>query len=104
MPTLVSALTLAALLRISHVEMPRWHLAAWYGGVSALALAGSMPVGQLVLNVVGSFLLAWWYFVQLDRTDNVTDRAMHWLVLVVGFVALIATRFYVDIKVYGIGL
>lgn len=104
MPTLVSALTLVALLKMSHVFMPRWHLAAWYAGVIALALAGSMPFSQLVMNVAGSFLAAWFYFVLLDRTDNVMDRAVHWLVLVVGFVGLIASRFYVDIKVYGVGL
>ena len=104
MPTLVSALTLVALLKMSHVHMPRWHLAAWYAGVIALVLAGSMPAGQLVLNVVGSFLAVWFYFALLERTDNVTDRALHWLVLVVGFVGLIASRFYVDIKVYGVGL
>ena len=104
MPTLVSALTLVALLKMSHVFMPRWHLAAWYAGVIALVLAGSMPAGQLVLNLVGSFLAVWFYFVLLERTDNVTDRALHWLVLMVGFVGLIASRFYVDIKVYGVGL
>lgn len=97
-------LTLVALLRISHVLMPRWHLAIWYGGVSALVLRGMMAFGPLVVNVVCSFLGAWLYFVLLDQTDNVTDRALHWLILVGGFVVLIASRFYIDIKIYGIGL
>ena len=104
MPTLVSALTLVALLKIAHVFMPRWHLAAWYAGISALVLAGSMSGGQLVVNVACSFLAVWFYFVLLERTDNVTDRALHLLVLVFGFAVLIASRFYVDIKVYGFGL
>ena len=104
MPTLVCTLTLVALLRLAHVEMPRWHLAAWYAGASAFALAGALPWGPLVLNGVASFLAAWGYFELLDRTDNAPDQALHGLVLVMGFVALIATRFYVDIKFHGVGL
>ncbi len=30
MPTLVAVLTLAALLKLSNVDMPRWHLAFWF--------------------------------------------------------------------------
>ena len=37
MPTLLAALTLAALLKVAHVEMPRWHLAFWYAVLVSLA-------------------------------------------------------------------
>ncbi|MBV7427658.1 MULTISPECIES: response regulator [unclassified Acidovorax] len=104
MPTLVAALTLAALLRLSLVELPRWHLAFWFGLLVGLALFRSMPRVDAILNGFGSFLAAWLYFVLLDRTDNRIDRALHWLVLVSGFFLLIASRLYIDIRVYGISL
>jgi hypothetical protein len=103
-PTLVSALTLVALLRLSHLGLPPWHPAAWYAGVTAFVLAGSLSLGALVLNVAGSFLASALYFLMLDRTDNRTDRALHWLVLVGGFLMLIASRLYIDIKAYAVGL
>ncbi len=58
MPTLVAALTLSALLKMAHVDLPRWHLAVWFGLLVALALFGSMPRTQAVLNGAGSFLAA----------------------------------------------
>jgi len=102
MPTLVAALTLVALLKLSMVELPRWHLAFWFGVLITLALFQSMPKSQAVLNGVGSFLGAWLYFWLLDCTDNVADRVLHWLILIGGFFLLIASRLYIDIRVYGI--
>ena len=102
MPTLVAALTLVALLKLSAVELPRWHLAFWFGVLVTLALFQSMPRAQAILNGVGSFFAAWLYFVLLDRTDNTQDRALHWLILIGGFFLLIASRLYIDIRVYGI--
>jgi hypothetical protein len=104
MPTLVAALTLSALLKIAHLAMPRWHLAFWYGVLITLALFQSMPRAQAILNGVGSFLAAWLYFVLLERTDNYEDKPLHWLILIGGFLLLIASRFYLDIRVYGISL
>jgi len=101
---LVAALTLAALLKLSMLELPRWHLAFWYGGITIAVLLQSMPVSQALANGGGSFFAAWLYFLLLYRTDNVRDRSLHWLVLVSGFLALIAARFYIDIRAYGIGL
>ena len=95
MPTLVAALTLSALLKMAHVDLPRWHLAFWFGLLVALAL-------RAILNGAGSFLAAWLYFVLLERTDNRQDRALHWLILIGGFFLLIASRLYIDIRVYGI--
>ncbi|MBU1351489.1 MAG: response regulator [Gammaproteobacteria bacterium] len=102
MPTLVAALTLVALLKLSMVDLPRWHLAFWFCVLVTLALFGSMPRSQAILNGVGSFAAAWLYFVLLDHTDNTQDRALHWLILIGGFVLLIASRLYIDIRVYGI--
>ena len=102
MPTLVAALTLSALLKMAHVDLPRWHLAFWFGLLVALALFGFMPRMQAILNVAGSFLAAWLYFVLLEPTDNRQDRALHWLILIGGFFLLIASRLYIDIRVYGI--
>jgi hypothetical protein len=102
MPTVVAALTLAALLRLSLVELPRWHLAFWFALLVGLALRQSMPPLHALLNALGSFAASWLYFVLLDRTDNRADRALHWLVLIGGFALLIASRLYIDIRVYGI--
>ena len=52
MPTLVAALTLSALLKMAHVDLPRWHLAFWFGLLVALALFGSMPRTQAVLHAL----------------------------------------------------
>lgn len=104
MPTLVAALTLAALLKMAHVDLPRWQLAFWFAVLVMAALNGAMSRGHLVANGLGSFLAAWLYFSLLERTDNVTDRALHWLVLVVGFVALLGSRFWLDVRQYTIGL
>ena len=106
MPTLVAALTLSALLKMAHVDLPRWHLAFWFGLLVALSLFGvwghAAHAGRP--QRAGSFLAAWLYFVLLERTDNRQDRALHWLILIGGFVLLIASRFYLDIRVYGISL
>lgn len=102
MPTLVAALTLSALLRMAHVDMPRWHLASAFALLVTLTLRGSMPWGATFANGVGSFLAAWLYFALLERTDNRKDRVAHWATLVGGYLALIGSRFYLDIRVYGI--
>ncbi len=104
MPTLVAVLTLVALLKLSLVELPRWHLAFWFGLMVGLALLGSMPRVHALGNGVASFFAAWGYFALLDRTDNYEDRPLHWLVLIGGFTVLIASRLYIDIRVYGISL
>lgn len=104
MPSLIAALTLAALLKMAHVDMPRWHMAAWFAVLVGLALKGSLPWASVLLNTAGSFLAAWAYFVALDRTDNRTDQALHWLILIGGFVGLVASRLYIDIQKYGISI
>ncbi len=104
MPTLVAVLTLSALLKLAHVDLPRWHLAFWFGLLVALALLGSMPRTQAILNGAGSFAAAWLYFALLEHTDNRQDRLLHWLILIGGFFLLIGSRFYIDLRVYGISL
>jgi hypothetical protein len=104
MPTLVAALTLVALLKMAHVSMPRWHLAFWFAVLVSLALNGSMSHRHLAANAVASFLSAWLYFALLDHTDNVADRALHWLVLLAGLVLLLGSRLWLDLRYYGISL
>ena len=104
MPTLVASLTLVALLRLANVEMPRWHLAFGFALLVGLALLGSIGRLQLLLNTAGSFLASWAYFLALDHTDNYDHRALHYLILVIGMAALIGSRFWLDVREYGIGL
>ena len=102
MPTLIAALTLAALLKMAHVDMPRWHLAFWFAALVGLALRAFLPWWDVLLNGAASFLASWLYFVLLDRTDNRAQRELHWLILIGGFVGLMASRFLIDIRVYGV--
>jgi hypothetical protein len=104
MPTLIAALTLSGLLKIAHLGIPPWHLAFWYAVLVTVTLFQVMSTGHALLNGASSFLAAWAYFYLLDATDSVTDRFPHYFVLVVGMVALIGSRFYIDVKYYQIGL
>lgn len=104
MPTLIAAFTLVGLLKMAHVEMPRWHLAFWFAVLVGLALNGAVSRWHLLLNSAGSFLAAWLFFVLLDRTDNIANRPSHYLVLLAGFLTLLGSRLWLDIVVYGIGI
>ena len=81
--------------------------AALASGVLVWPAGRTGPVGGHASHAgrpqrAGSFLAAWLYFVLLERTDNRQDRALHWLILIGGFFLLIASRLYIDIRVYGI--
>ncbi|MFN3375732.1 MAG: response regulator [Burkholderiaceae bacterium] len=102
MPTLMAALTLPALLKLAHIDFPRWHLAFWFGLLVGLALRGHLPLGEAALNGLGSFAAAWAYFVALERTDHRAARLAHWAILVGGFALLVGTRLLLDIRHYGI--
>ncbi len=103
MPTLIAALCLAALLKMSHVDLPRWHLAFWFTALVGIALRAFLPWWDVVLNSVAHFLGAWLYFGLLDHTDNREQRELHWLILLGGFVLLLASRFLIDVRIYGVG-
>ena len=102
MPTVVAVLTLVALLKLANVDMPRWHLAFWFGVLVGAALMGHMPRLHAVWHGLLSFVQAWVYFVLLDRTDNRLDRVWHWLILIGGFGLIIMARMLIDIRAYGI--
>jgi hypothetical protein len=104
MPTLISALALAGLLKITHLGIPLWHLAFFYSALVFTALLTVMPFGHATMNGLGTFLASWFYFWLLDYTDVVTNRFPHYGVLVLGMLALHGTRFWIDIRLYGIGL
>jgi hypothetical protein len=104
MPTLIAALTLSGLLKIAHLGIPAWHLAFWYAVLVTATLFQAMSTGHAFLNGLGSFLAAWAYFYLLDATDTVTDRFLHYFVLVLGMAALIGSRLFIDVKYYQIGL
>ena len=57
-----------------------------------------------MLNAGGSFLASWIYFIALDLTDNFDWRPLHYPILILGMAALIASRFWLDVRAYGIGL
>lgn len=104
MPTLIAALSLAGLLKIAYLGLPPWHLAFWFAALVSVALFQSMPAKDAFMNGAGSFLASWLYFYLLDKTDTVTDRWLHYFVLVIGMLLLIGSRMFIDVKYYGVGL
>lgn len=104
MPTLVAALTLVALLKMADVDLPRWHLAFWFAVLVGLSLLPYMPRLHALGQALASFGGAWLYFGLLDYTNNRADRFWHWLILLAGFFVLLGSRFWIDLRVYGIAL
>jgi hypothetical protein len=104
MPTLIAALALSGLLKIAHLGIPLWHLAFFYSALVMAALFQVMPLMHALLNGAGTFLASWLYFWLLDYTDVVTNRFPHYFVLVVGMLLLLGSRFWIDIRIYGVGL
>ena len=100
MPTIVAALTLPALLRLNFVGTRAWELAFLYVVIVGLALLQQLTWGQWFANVTGMFLMAWAWFFALDVTDNIERRALHWLILFFGFLAMIGSRAYLDLVIY----
>ncbi len=102
MPTVIATFALTGLLRFAHVEMPRWHLAFFFALLVGVALFPNLGWASWALNVGGSFLASWAFFIVLDQTDNIERRAMHYLILFFGMVALIGTRLWLDLVHYQI--
>lgn len=105
MPTLVAAFTLVGLLRMAHVDMPRWHMACWFAVLVGAALRlNGLAMGAAALNAAGSFGASWLYFWLLAHTDTRADREAHYLILVGGMTLLIGSRLWIDVSHYAIGL
>ena len=100
MPTVVAALSLVGLLRLSFVGVRSWELAFLYAVIVGLALWPSLTMWQWLSNVAGLFATAWAWFALLGATDNIERRALHWLVLFFGFLLMVGSRAYVDLIVY----
>lgn len=100
MPTVVAAMTLAALLRLSFVGVRAWELAFLYVVLVGLALWPQLAWQLWLANVVGMFVMAWGWFGALDATDNIEQRPLHWLILLFGYLALTGSRAYLDLVVY----
>ena len=100
MPTIVAAMTLAALLRLSFVGTRAWELAFLYVVMVGLVLLQQLSWLHWFANVAGMFAMAWAWFAALDYTDNIERRPLHWLILFFGFLAMIGSRAYLDLIVY----
>ena len=100
MPTVVAAMTLAALLRLSFVGVRAWELAFLYVVLVGLALWPQLAWQPWLANVAGMFAMAWAWFGALDMTDNIERHALHWLILFFGYLMLIGSRAYLDLVVY----
>ena len=100
MPTIVAAMTLAALLRLSFVGTRAWELAFLYVVVVGLVLLAQLSWAHWFANVAGMFVMAWAWFGALDYTDNIERQPLHWLILYFGFLVMIGSRAYLDLIVY----
>lgn len=100
MPTIVAAMTLAALLRLSFVGTRAWELAFLYVVMVGFALLPQLSLPHWFANVTGMFLMAWAWFSALDVTDNIERKPLHWLILFFGFLVMTGSRAYLDLIVY----
>lgn len=100
MPTVVAALSLAALLRLSFVGIRAWELAFLYTVVVGAALWIQLPVAAWTVNTAGLFVMAWAWFAALDATDNIERRPLHWLILFFGYLVMVGSRAWLDLIVY----
>ena len=100
MPTIVAAMALAGLLRLSFVGTRAWELAFLYAVIVGFVLLPQLSWSHWFTNAAGMFLMAWAWFFALDYTDNIERRPLHWLVLFFGFFAMVGSRAYLDLIVY----
>ncbi len=101
MPTLVTALTLVSLVKLSHLGYKPWELSFYLALIVGVVLWSSLPTSDWLLNVAGMFgaSTAWLY--GLQATDHLGGQALHWLLLVGGFCVLVGARLYLDLVFYG---
>jgi len=104
MPTVVTALTLVALVRLCGLGYKPLELALLLAVVVGGVLWPALTAGHWALNVVGTSGAAAGWFWALQATDAIGRQPLHWLLLVGGFVALLGARLYLDLIVYGVGL
>lgn len=100
MPTVVAAMSLVGLLRLSFVGTRAWELALFYAVLVGAALWPQLAWRPWAANAAGLFVMAWAWFSALDATDNIEGRPLHWLILFFGYLALVGSRAYLDLVVY----
>lgn len=103
MATVVIALTLVSLLRLSHLGYKPLELALLLGLIAGAVLWAPLGYKAWLLNVTGMAAAAAAWFWSLQATDHIGGQALHWLLLVAGFVLLVGLRLYLDLIVYGVG-
>jgi hypothetical protein len=100
MPTIVAAMTLVGLLRLSFVGTRAWELAFLYVVIVGFVLLPQLGWAHWFANVAGMFFKAWAWFFVLDYTDNLERKPLHWLILFFGFLVMVGSRAYLDLIVY----
>ncbi len=103
MATLVIALALVSLLRLSHLDYKPWELSLLLVLIAGVVLWSSLTWTQWLLNIGGLYAASTAWLWGLQATDHIGRQGLHWLLLIGGFVALVGSRLYLDLIVYGIG-
>ena len=101
MPTLVTALTLVSLVKLSHLDYKPWELSFFLASILGVVLWSALPLVHWLLNVAGMFIGCTAWLTGLQATDHIGGQALHWLLLIGGFCALVGARLFLDLIVYG---
>ncbi|WP_309625063.1 hypothetical protein [Methylibium sp.] len=103
MATLVTVLTLVALVRLCDLGFKPLELALFLMVIAGAAQWGLLPLQRWLLDVAGTFTLSAAWFWSLQASDHIGGQGLHWLLLIGGFVLLLGARLYLDLIVYGAG-
>ncbi|MFM2449905.1 MAG: hypothetical protein RIS44_2355 [Pseudomonadota bacterium] len=101
MPTLVTALTLVSLVKLSHLGYKPWELSFCLALILGVVLWGSLSWPHWLFNVSGMFGACAAWLTGLQATDHMGGQALHWLLLIGGFCALVGARLFLDVVFYG---
>jgi hypothetical protein len=66
-----------------------------------VVLWGGLSWTHWLLNVAGMFVACTAWLSALQATDHIGGQALHWLLLIGGFCALVGARLFLDLIVYG---
>jgi hypothetical protein len=101
MPTLVTALTLVSLVKLSGLGYKPWELSLFLAAILGAVLWNGFSLAHWFMNVAGMFGACTAWLHGLQATDHIGGQVLHWLLLIVGFCALVGARLFLDLVFYG---
>jgi hypothetical protein len=77
MPTLVTALTLVSLVKLSHLGYKPWELSFFLALIVGAVLWGSLSWTHWLFNVLGMFGTCTAWLTGLQATDHIGGQSLH---------------------------